>query len=163
MPQLEHVHVVNHVAGSGDKVLFWGGKHNFLSNFSAYPVLWRHETWPTSEHAYQSAKFPIEEQELIDRIRRASSPGEAKRIARQNEDKVVKEWDGLKEIVMASILNAKLKTHPELKEKLLATGNREIVENSPTDSFWGRGPDWKGENRLGKLWMMLREELRDKK
>lgn len=35
-----------------------------------------------------------------------------------------------------------------------------IVQDSPYDSFWGIGPDGKGENNLGKALVKLRTELR---
>jgi hypothetical protein len=35
------------------------------------------------------------------------------------------------------------------------------LQNSPTDAFWGSGPDGKGRNELGKALMRLRAALRD--
>ena len=43
---------------------------------------------------------------------------------------------------------------------LLDTKDAELVENSPIDSYWGRGKDWNGENKLGKMLMKLREEIK---
>ncbi len=34
------------------------------------------------------------------------------------------------------------------------------MEDSPKDSFWGWGEDRCGQNNLGKLWMKLRDEIR---
>lgn len=39
--------------------------------------------------------------------------------------------------------------------------DREIVEDSPIDSYWGCGADGLGKNMLGKLLMKLREELKN--
>jgi ribA/ribD-fused uncharacterized protein len=56
-----------------------------------------------------------------------------------------------------------------LKEMLLATGERELVEASPLDRIWGVGFAEKnaesnrhrwGENLLGKALMSVRERLR---
>jgi predicted NAD-dependent protein-ADP-ribosyltransferase YbiA (DUF1768 family) len=44
---------------------------------------------------------------------------------------------------------------------LLETGDREIIENSPVDSYWGIGPDGRGENMVGKILMRLRKELKN--
>lgn len=63
---------------------------------------------------------------------------------------------------MESILCAKLKQNPYVYKKLLQTGKRQIVEDSPKDSFWGWGPDREGRNELGKFWMKLRAELQKK-
>jgi predicted NAD-dependent protein-ADP-ribosyltransferase YbiA (DUF1768 family) len=69
---------------------------------------------------------------------------------------------------MELVLWLKLEQHPDLEEKLLGTGESQIVEDCsrrPHGSglFWGAALQdvrWVGENRLGKLWMKLREELR---
>lgn len=46
-----------------------------------------------------------------------------------------------------------------LSEKLLATGNAEIIEESKSDSFWGIGKNGKGKNMLGVLLMERRDAL----
>ncbi len=40
----------------------------------------------------------------------------------------------------------------------METGDRELIESSPIDSFWGWGPNKDGQNHLGKIWMKLRDE-----
>jgi ribA/ribD-fused uncharacterized protein len=69
------------------------------------------------------------------------------------------DWQEKKVEVMEEIVRTKLSQHPYIQEKLKETGDREIVENSPSDSFWGWGEDQKGVNHLGKIWMKLRDEL----
>ena len=61
---------------------------------------------------------------------------------------------------MEDILRLKLEQHPFVLKRLLETKNRIIVEDSPSDSFWGWGSDKEGSNHLGKLWMKIREEIR---
>eukprot|EP00455_Lapot_gusevi_P024460 TRINITY_DN2547_c0_g1_i2.p1 TRINITY_DN2547_c0_g1~~TRINITY_DN2547_c0_g1_i2.p1 ORF type:complete len:173 (+),score=40.01 TRINITY_DN2547_c0_g1_i2:57-575(+) len=67
---------------------------------------------------------------------------------------------------------AKFSQDPVLKQILLSTGDREIVEASPYDTIWGIGlgqddPDcldkskWRGTNWLGEAIMSVREELRN--
>ena len=47
-----------------------------------------------------------------------------------------------------------------LKEMLLATGNEELIEgNLWNDTYWGVC-NGKGQNKLGKILMRVREELR---
>jgi predicted NAD-dependent protein-ADP-ribosyltransferase YbiA (DUF1768 family) len=41
---------------------------------------------------------------------------------------------------------------------LRESGHEDIVEDSPTDYFWGEGADGTGQNMLGKLWMKIRAE-----
>jgi N-glycosidase YbiA len=50
--------------------------------------------------------------------------------------------------------------HPELKTMLLATGDEEIAEANPADSYWGVGRDGDGLNTLGKIMTRIRAELR---
>ena len=61
---------------------------------------------------------------------------------------------------MMIALRAKFKQHKDLQERLLATYPRELVEDSPMDSYWGVGKNGDGRNRLGRLLEQLREELR---
>ena len=140
-----------------DKILFYEGRYYMFSNFSSFAVEWRGVVWMTSEHAYQAAKFV--DVDVVERIRLARSAHEAKAISKSNEDKKLKNFDDIKVGVMEEILRAKLSQHPYVKESLISTGQREIVEDSHKDSFWGRGPDWQGRNELGKLWMKLRSEM----
>lgn len=82
------------------------------------------------------------------------------------EDKGVKQrndWDKIKESIMYIAIKSKFDQNPQLKESLLKTGKREIVEHSYRDSYWGDGYDKKdknkkgpGQNRLGLLLMNLR-------
>lgn len=63
---------------------------------------------------------------------------------------------------------SKFSQDKRLKEILLGTGDKEIVETSPNDKVWGIGYDtehaldnkdkW-GENKLGKALMRVREQL----
>jgi predicted NAD-dependent protein-ADP-ribosyltransferase YbiA (DUF1768 family) len=73
---------------------------------------------------------------------------------------------------MEAVLRLKLGQHPDLKGQLLATRDEEIIEDCTSRPrgnalLWGaalRDGAWVGENRLGRLWMKLREELaRDRK
>jgi len=60
---------------------------------------------------------------------------------------------------MEDILRHKLAQHPYVQKQLRESGGAELIEDSPKDAFWGRGPDWTGKNHLGKLWMKLRSEM----
>lgn len=62
---------------------------------------------------------------------------------------------------MYEICMAKFTQNEDLKEKLLATGN-DILEEGNTwgDKVWGT-VNGVGENKLGKILMKVREELRN--
>jgi predicted NAD-dependent protein-ADP-ribosyltransferase YbiA (DUF1768 family) len=69
---------------------------------------------------------------------------------------------------MEIVLTLKLEQHPELKDRLLATGDARIIEDckkrqSVSGLFWGAAEKdgvWTGTNTLGELWKKLRAELR---
>ena len=71
---------------------------------------------------------------------------------------------------MVDVLRAKFK-EPFMRDILLRTGDRIIVEASPYDRIWGVGLDvedprildenqWQGQNLLGKALMDVRTELK---
>ena len=73
--------------------------------------------------------------------------------------KLRQDWEDVKLSVMEKAVFAKFSQNPRLKELLLATGSKDIIENSPRDSFWGCGKDGKGLNHLGKILMRVRSQL----
>jgi len=60
---------------------------------------------------------------------------------------------------MRAAVLTKFLTHLDIQAILLATNDQLIVENSPTDTFWGCGLDGTGENQLGKVLMSVRQEI----
>ncbi len=62
---------------------------------------------------------------------------------------------------MYQIITAKTRQHPYVLKKLLDSGNRELIEDSWRDDYWGWGPNQNGMNVLGRLWMKLRKEIMD--
>jgi len=73
------------------------------------------------------------------------------------------DWQQVKDEIMQHGLLHKFKTHADIREILLATGDELIVENSPIDYYWGCGKDGSGKNRLGKILMAVREILRQQR
>ena len=85
---------------------------------------------------------------------------EAFKIAQEHRDLQYPGWPVDKVDTMRNILRAKADQHEYVRRKLLATDDRELVEDSWRDDFWGWGPNRDGQNMLGKLWMEIRAELR---
>ncbi len=142
---------------SVDRIEMFIGQWRWLSNFYPCKVRLDGDIYPSVEHAYQAAKtLDLAER---DRIRGLLTPGEAKRAGR----KVVlrPNWDEEKLNVMRILLRRKFENQ-ELRDKLIATGDAELIEgNYWNDRFWGmttRG----GQNWLGVLLMELRSELQGK-
>lgn len=152
---------MNHGLDTYTHVYFYEQEFYVLSNFSAFTLQWKGIRFDTSEAAYHWEKFPgPNSKSLRAFIRLAPSAHEAFKRAEQYRDHRRPDWDGVKVDVMRDILRAKVEQHEYVRRKLLETGDRELVENSWRDSFWGWGEDEKGQNMLGKLWMEIRAELR---
>ncbi len=140
-------------------VYFFTPAFHPFDNFSAHRVtLWGKE-FPTAEHAFQWKKFFVAEPESAERIFYAASPHIVKEISDANRHLQPDDWSDRRVSVMREILSAKVAQHEDVRELLRKTGNREIIENSPVDSFWGVGPDGNGENVVGKIFMEIRDSL----
>ena len=163
MPKTKYQNRDPHLETSGKIVGFYEREFYCFSNFSSFAVKWKGKLWPTSEHAYQAAHFFKTAPKIAEKIHKAMSADEAKRIAAANKDKVPKDWDKKKVAIMEDIVRHKLQQNPYVLHKLLQTGKRRIVEDSTKDDFWGWGLKRNGRNELGKIWMKLRDEVRNQK
>lgn len=153
-----------------ERVRFY--EHDFypLSNFSAFNLRFGIHpslvlTFPTSEHAYHFQKFVFPGAGGMtitarSEITNAPSAHEAFNAAERLKAFRNPDWDAVKVDIMRDILRAKVQQHEYVARKLLATGDRELVEDSWRDDYWGWGPNRDGQNMLGKLWMEVRAELR---
>ena len=103
-------------------------------------------------------------------IMKVHSPKFQKRLGRTVANFNQSVWDSNCEVIMIRANRLKYSQNPELKQRLVNTGNKEIVEASPYDKIWGIGLNpydpnvedktkWKGENKLGKCLMIVRDEL----
>lgn len=145
-------------------VFFYEQDYYVLSNFSAFQIEWCGFTFPTSEHVYHWEKFRDSEHNGFEthiqkQIRTAPSAHEAFKLAERLKVYRRDFWDTDKPEVMLEILRAKLKQHEYVHRKLLATGDRVLIEDSWRDDYWGWGPNKTGQNMLGQLWMQIRKEL----
>jgi ribA/ribD-fused uncharacterized protein len=137
--------------------------HGF-SNFSAHQIEFRGRIYPTSEHLYQASKFfnsdNPEAHKIFQKILDAKSPYNAKQIAHKNRESYRREWRLLnfKIYTMYRILILKVNQHQDVKQALLITRNKKIIETSYVDDFWGQTLAGKGENWLGRCWMRVRDE-----
>jgi ribA/ribD-fused uncharacterized protein len=154
-----------HGLDTPERVCFYEQDFYVLSNFSAFAVEWSGFLFPTSEHLYHWLRFTLSEDsfgpEIARRVFNARSAHEAFKIAQENKQFQVANWDAAKVRIMKRVLHQKAAQHEYVRRKLLATGTRELVENSWRDDFWGWGPNRDGQNMLGKLWMQVRFELRN--
>ncbi|WP_422747831.1 NADAR family protein [Micromonospora sp. WMMD1219] len=107
---------------------------------------------------------------IAERVLAAGHPHRAKALGRQVRDFDEATWTAARhEIVVAGSV-AKFAQHEPLRRFLLGTGDRVLVEASPTDRVWGIGltaddpraadpATWRGDNLLGFALMEARATL----
>lgn len=142
-----------------NRILFFENDYYMLSNWSAHAVTIWGKTFMTVDHAYHWKKFIDNNPEVSKKIYNAKSPNIAKNIANEFKEHAKKFSDDEKIQVFYAINKAKCEQHVDVKQALIDSKDAELIEDTPFDSFWGRGADWKGRNELGKIWMRIREEL----
>ena len=138
------------------------GKYEFLSNFWHSPFTYEGIVYPTNEHFFQAMKtLDWNERNWI---ASAETPGVAKRRGRTCP--LRSDWEKVKDEVMLTGLRIKF-SNPALRTQLIMTGDEELVEgNWWHDNTWGscsceRCVGIYGQNRLGKLLMQVRNEIRE--
>lgn len=143
-----------------------------FSNFHPSPVVIDGLMYATVEHYFQAQKFHDAHYQHV--IRNAPSASAAAFLGRQRaggrNSTIIREhkargvtlrqdWEEVKDAVMLMALRAKFAQHPDLAMLLKDTGDKRIVEASPTDYYWGCGRDGSGKNRLGELLVEVRASL----
>lgn len=143
-----------------EEIKFYSANDHFgeFSNFALYPIKLKGKIWNTSEHYFQAQKFAGTEYE--EQIRKAKSPMKAAELGRNRKIKICKNWDKIKDTVMYDTVKAKFIQYEELKLLLLGTENSKLIEHTKNDDYWGDGGNGKGLNKLGKILMKVREELK---
>lgn len=130
------------------------GEYRWLSNFSPALIVFDGVVYPTVEHAYQAAKT---HPSLRDPFR-YGTPGQAKRLGQKVTMRA--DWELVKVAVMRELIEKKFLPRTTLGDKLVATGNEELIEgNTWGDRFWGVCGGV-GRNQLGILLMDRRLFLR---
>jgi ribA/ribD-fused uncharacterized protein len=131
------------------------GDYDFLSNFHPCQVTLDDVEYPSVEHAYQAAKTLDTKARKPFHKRPLPSAAESKKMGRKLS--IREDWESVKLQVMEDLLVQKFASG-DLKEKLLETGTRTLVEgNYWGDSFWGVDKKKGGQNHLGKLLMKIRD------
>jgi ribA/ribD-fused uncharacterized protein len=141
-----------------DPICFYEHEYYVFSNFSSFMLAWKGKDYMTSEHAYHSEKF--EDEAMKEAIRATRSAHDAYVYAQENKALRRSDWDTVKVGIMKEILHAKVAQHAYVKKKLLESSERELIEDSWRDDFWGWGPNKDGKNQLGLLWMEVRHDVK---
>lgn len=171
-------------------IFFFGEGEQFfeLTNFWIHnpPLQWNDEPFKSVEHIYQMQKYYYqgcspESAAYGIQIKDANTPFIAKILSRmwvsgknewrKNASVVIEEaqaqgviarpdWLMVNMGIMIEAVRLKFAQDEHCREVLLSTGDVLLVENSPTDGWWGIGKNKKGLNKFGIILMQIREEIR---
>ena len=134
--------------------------HNWFSNFELTGFQIQDEygiCYDTVENYFQAAK-------TLDKDHRARialmTPGKAKREGRMLS--LRPDWEDIKISIMDRALRLKFAKGTKWYDKLMSTGDEEIIEfNNWKDIYWGYDVNLRrGRNELGKLLMKIRQDYR---
>lgn len=160
-----------------EPVLFDGadaskGIYRNFSNDSEHPVEIDGQKYNTVEHYFQAMKAKeFGDDEVYKKIISSKTSKAAKAAGKKVKNFVTEVWDAKREAVMEKGVKAKFVQHPELRKELLETKDKIIGKADARNTFWGIGTGmssekakypakWRGQNKLGKLLMEVRETLK---
>jgi len=147
-----------------------GGSYSSFSNSSNHPVAIDGATYPTVTHYLVAMKArEVKNDELYTKILGTATPKAVKALEKKialNDE----EWDKKKDEIMAKAVRAKFTQYPDLRSKLLETGEKPIGNADAREMYWGIGTSmdtdkarvpskWRGQNKLGHILMDLRKTL----
>ena len=127
-----------------------------FSNFTTHQITIEGlGTFSNAESAIQAYKNPTN-REYVENQEKSYSPIISKILGRKTELRT--DWVEVCDELMYKVAKAKFNQNPELKDNLIRSGLRPIIQHTRGDHFWGDGGDGSGRNKLGKILTSLREE-----
>lgn len=162
-----------------DYLFFWGARQTHgaptrhcLSQWSKSNFQSMNQTYCCMEQFMMAAKAQLfGDQERHSQILATTDPNAMKRLGRKVRNFDDSIWDRVKYSIVLNGNYCKFHQVPALRDFLLSTGDRVLVEASPYDKIWGiqlgesderaKHPSaWQGQNLLGFALMEVRDELR---
>lgn len=137
----------------------------YFSPYTAHAIEVDGVLYPTVEHAYQCQRYT--DPEIVEEIRFAHSPMKAWEASSKYKHLQIPEFKNgeYKVAVAKKLMRLKAEQHEEVRKFLLDSGDVKIVKHivtfPPGDGFWDDGKEGEGLNHMGKIWMEIRDELRN--
>lgn len=172
---LAHIEKGNSV----EYVFFWGHQKpkngvskSCFSQWYESPFSCDGVDYKTAEHYMMAEKAKLfDDDKTFTKILNANKPIEVKKLGRKIQNFKEDTWLENRFEIVRKANFLKFEQNIELKEFLLKTDNKVLVEASPVDNIWGIGlasdnplvkqpKNWKGLNLLGFVLMSVREELK---
>ncbi len=147
---------------NSNKIVVGEGENKYLSTFEMYPFTEDKTRYESVEHYFQSKKFERTNPPAAQEIKGASTSQEANVAGRTNK-KMRPDWDSIKYEIMYNANFLKFNQNEGLKEKLIKTGERIIVQQSDQELYWSENFENppKGRNLLGKILKDIRIRLKE--
>ena len=149
--------------GTPDPINIWAGTNEnaHLSNFANRPFEIGGVTFPTVEHAFQATKALAESdkittsqrianEKIVEKIRVAKTPAQAKKLGRTLKGLDIEEWDKGSAQIMKELIKQSFIQNPDALQKLLDTGNAELTHTQDKGK-WG--------TEFPRILMEVRSEL----
>ena len=142
--------------------------YGWMNPMSDHALTYQKESYPTADALFQCLRFE-KHPEIQAKLRQHKSPLDVKKVVKKHRHLLLEPDSAAELPLMRQCLKLKIDQHPELQANLLATGDKLIVDDCTARQkgaafFWGmaniRG-QWVGDNWLGKLWMELRDKLKN--
>lgn len=166
-----------------DYVFFWKcpkvqpnyiGKYIFSQWFTLNNMFKEGEQFFSSTEQYMMFHKAVlfDDVNIAAEIMKLNNPRKIKALGRKVMNYKESEWDKIRYDVVVNGNYLKFSQNEILKDYLLSTGDKTIVEASPDDDIWGIGlkenhpnalhiEKWKGKNLLGYALMEVRDKLKE--
>ncbi len=127
--------------------------------FNVKPFKLDEYEWQTVEHYYQAMRFKDEADRK--KVSTAHTVEQARKLGKAWFKPKRKDWKQIRSTVMTRALYTQCQIYSDMADALLETGDKNLVESSLYDYYWGCGRDRRGENQFGKVLMNIRVKLRE--
>jgi hypothetical protein len=157
---------------SSDKRVAFFGKDAVFSNFHPATFTVDGVNYNCTEQFYHVQKAEcFKDDERAAKMMKLNDPVAIMHLGKHVSNFDQKIWEQTRRGVMLRGNMAKYKQNPHLRKVLLSTGDKELMESSPHDTYWGTGIGlrskfalnsltFRGQNHMGQTLTIVREHMK---